>query len=50
MSQTGTVAFDSTLQTTNIWLEKIMEEMGWLFDRHRATTHCGPSYMPCATG
>jgi len=35
MSQTGTAAFDSTVQTTNIWLDEIMEEMGW-FDRHRA--------------
>jgi uncharacterized protein (DUF2267 family) len=35
MSQTTIAAFDSTLQTTNIWLHEIMEEMGWI-DSHRA--------------
>ena len=35
MSQTGLAAFDSTIQTTNIWLNDVMERMGW-DDRHRA--------------
>lgn len=35
MSATGLAAFDSTLQTTNIWLNEVMEEMGWS-DRQRA--------------
>jgi uncharacterized protein (DUF2267 family) len=28
MSATGVDVFDKTLQTTNIWLDEIMEEMG----------------------
>jgi uncharacterized protein (DUF2267 family) len=35
VSQTGVTAFDSTIQTTNIWLHDIMERLGWQ-DRHRA--------------
>jgi len=35
MSQTGVAAFDSTIQTTNVWLHDIMERLGWQ-DRHRA--------------
>lgn len=35
MSQTGLAAFDSTLQTTNLWLHELMQELGW-DDRHRA--------------
>jgi uncharacterized protein (DUF2267 family) len=35
MSQTGLAAFDSTLQTTNVWLRDLMEELQWA-DRHRA--------------
>lgn len=35
MSQTSLTAFDSTIHTTNIWLNELMEEMGWN-DRHRA--------------
>jgi uncharacterized protein (DUF2267 family) len=35
MSTTAIAAFDSTIQTTNIWLNEIMERMGWI-DRHRA--------------
>ncbi|HKI35935.1 MAG TPA: DUF2267 domain-containing protein [Gemmataceae bacterium] len=35
MSQTGIAAFDSTLQTTNVWLNEILDRMGWI-DRHRA--------------
>jgi len=35
MSATGLASFDSTVQTTNIWLNEIMERMGWT-DRHRA--------------
>jgi uncharacterized protein (DUF2267 family) len=35
MSQTGLAAFDSTVQTTNVWLHEIMEQLGWA-DQHRA--------------
>jgi uncharacterized protein (DUF2267 family) len=35
MSQTGLAAFDSTLQTTNIWLNEVMERLAWQ-DKHRA--------------
>jgi uncharacterized protein (DUF2267 family) len=35
MSQTGITAFDSTLQTTNVWLNDILNQLGWQ-DRHRA--------------
>jgi uncharacterized protein (DUF2267 family) len=35
MTQTTIAAFDSTLQTTNVWLHEIMERMGWV-DKHRA--------------
>jgi uncharacterized protein (DUF2267 family) len=35
MSQTGLVPFDSTIQTTNVWLNDLLEELGWQ-DRHRA--------------
>jgi uncharacterized protein (DUF2267 family) len=36
MSTTGVAAFDSTLQTTHIWLNEICEEMGWGRDAPRA--------------
>ncbi len=36
MSATGLAAFDSTLQTTHVWLNDICEEMGWEHDPHRA--------------
>ncbi len=35
MSATGLKVFDSTIQTTNIWLDDIMRELGWT-DRHKA--------------
>ncbi len=35
MSATGLAAFDSTIQTTNLWLNDLMEELGW-HDRHHA--------------
>lgn len=35
MSATGLKNFDATIQTTNIWLDEIMKEMGW-HDRHKA--------------
>lgn len=35
MSATGLKVFDSTIQTTNIWLDDLMRELGW-DDRHRA--------------
>src|SRR5690242_7474874 len=35
MSATGLKVFDTTIQTTNIWLDDIMRELGWK-DRHKA--------------
>ena len=35
MSATGLKVFASTLQATNIWLDDIMQELGWS-DRHKA--------------
>jgi uncharacterized protein (DUF2267 family) len=35
MAATGLDTFDSTLQTTHIWLNELMEELGWE-DRHKA--------------
>lgn len=35
MSQTGLKPFDSTIQTTNIWLNDILERLGWQ-DSYRA--------------
>jgi uncharacterized protein (DUF2267 family) len=35
MSATGLDVFDRTLQATNIWLDDILQELGWS-DRHRA--------------
>ena len=29
MSQTGLKPFDSTIQTTNVWLNDILERLGW---------------------
>lgn len=37
MSATGLRVFDSTVQSTNIWLDDIMRELGW-DDRHKAYT------------
>jgi uncharacterized protein (DUF2267 family) len=35
MSATGLKVFDTTIQTTNIWLDEIMNDLGW-DDRHKA--------------
>src|SRR5579871_471823 len=35
MSDMGISAFDRTMHTTNIWLNDLMERMGWQ-DKHRA--------------
>jgi uncharacterized protein (DUF2267 family) len=35
MSHTGAAPFESTLQATNVWLNDIVEELGWQ-DRYRA--------------
>jgi uncharacterized protein (DUF2267 family) len=35
MSQSGVTAFDSTIQTTNVWLHQIQERLAWE-DRQRA--------------
>ncbi|HXY36503.1 MAG TPA: DUF2267 domain-containing protein [Planctomycetaceae bacterium] len=37
MSATGLKVFDTTIQSTNVWLDDIMRELGW-DDRHRAYT------------
>jgi uncharacterized protein (DUF2267 family) len=36
MSQTSLAPFESTLQTTNVWLNDILERLGWGKDHHRA--------------
>ena len=36
MSITGIDAFDKTLQKTHVWLNEIMQEMGWESERHKA--------------
>jgi uncharacterized protein (DUF2267 family) len=36
MSATGLATFDSTIQTTHVWLNEIAEELGWGPDPHRA--------------
>lgn len=36
MSQTSLASFESTLQTTNIWLNEIEEWLGGRMDHHRA--------------
>ena len=36
MSQTGLEVFDTTIQTTNGWLNSINEELGWWGDRQLA--------------
>jgi uncharacterized protein (DUF2267 family) len=35
MNSIGVDVFDTTLQKTSVWLNGVMEEMGWE-DRHRA--------------
>ena len=35
MSATGLEVFDRTLQTTNIWLDDLLDELAWS-DRHKA--------------
>ena len=35
MPATGTAAFDSTIQTTNVWLHDLMERLAWA-DQERA--------------
>lgn len=35
MSDTGIAAFDSTIQTTNIWLNDVLDRMDWQ-DKFRA--------------
>lgn len=35
MARTAAAEFDSVVQTANVWLKDVMEEMGWQ-DRHRA--------------
>ena len=36
MIKTHVAPFDSTLQTTNIWLNEIQEHLGWGEDHQRA--------------
>jgi len=35
MSATGLATFDTTVKTTNIWLDELMQELHWS-DRHKA--------------
>ncbi len=35
MSHTGFASFDTSIQTTNIWLNDVLERLGWT-DHHRA--------------
>lgn len=35
MNATGLATFDTTLHTTNIWLNELMQQLGWS-DRHKA--------------
>lgn len=35
MSQTGFASFDTSIQTTNIWMNDLLERLGWT-DHHRA--------------
>lgn len=48
MSSTGLEVFDNTLQSTHIWLDEIMAELGWIGSM--PTTPCVPCCMPCGTG
>jgi uncharacterized protein (DUF2267 family) len=34
MSQTAVAAFESTIQTTNIWLNELQEHLGWQDHQH----------------
>ena len=36
MSTTGLEVFDTTLQKTNVWLNDVMQELGWDDERPRA--------------
>lgn len=36
MSANGVKAFDSTLQSTHIWLDELMHELGWEGERQKA--------------
>lgn len=36
MSTAGLEIFDTTLQKTHIWLNDVMQELGWEDERHRA--------------
>jgi uncharacterized protein (DUF2267 family) len=36
MSTTGLEIFDTTVQKTHIWLNEIMDELGWEDNWHRA--------------
>lgn len=51
MSTTGIPAFDSTLQTTNIWLHDVMERLGWHDKQHayhalRVVLHALRDHLP----
>ena len=53
MSQTGVAAFDSTIQTTNVWLNEIGERLGWqghtrAYHALRAVLHALRDRLPVA--
>jgi hypothetical protein len=48
MSATGPDVFDKTIQTTNVWLSEIMQEIGPIGGAR--CTPCAPCFMRCAIG
>src|SRR5262245_25470652 len=51
MSQTGLHTFDSTVQTANLWLNDLMERMGWrerqrAYQALRAVLHALRDHLP----
>jgi len=49
MSATGLDVFDTTLHKTNIWLNDLMQVLGWP-DRHKAYLALRTTLHACATG
>ncbi|WP_260690975.1 hypothetical protein [Rhizobium laguerreae] len=48
MSDTQVAALDHTIQQTNLWLKKLVEEHHFA-DRHQAYNALALCYRPCAT-
>ena len=47
MRPTGIRAFDSTIHTTNVWLNDLMDRWAGRISSE-PTRHCAWSFMPCA--